>query len=83
LKRNKNKYNITVNKTDAIIILSENLETQFLVSEDALNDENDISDHITIMTAIITRMNHDPNFADDMIDWLEHFQEPSSTQRWN
>ena len=83
----KNTYQITVNKNDAIIILSENLETQLLYKEEALLDEEN-DDHIAIMTAIVTRMNYDPSFIDNTLDWLENFEEmfddiPIPSNKWN
>lgn len=86
------EYNIKVSSDDVVLIMTTDLETQLLLPTNLKLAENDpnliIADNIAIMTAITTKLVQDPSFVNNLMDWLEHFEEMHSNelmdnQRWN
>jgi len=67
----KNQLKLNVNKSDAILILGKDCSIQMIIQD--IPDDSPVPMNMALISAIATRLNVDPNFSAELIDFIESF----------
>jgi general stress protein 26 len=73
VEKDEDIYKISVKKTDAVLILSKNMDVNFIFEDKEDHGADEVNDNIVVLSAIITRLKADPNFIEDLLKFFEAF----------